>query len=90
MENETGASRVFNMENCQAENIVKDWVDCLSPQQAMICGFSIRCGNGFSCEHPRRFKIVANTEYLKGKLFFPPSVLQSDEQEGSHGFSEQE
>jgi hypothetical protein len=90
MENESHTNKSFNIENCRAENIIKDWVDCLSPEQATTCGFSASCGNGYHCEHPHRFKIVANTEILKGNLFLPPSILQSDEQEGSHSFSEQD
>ena len=81
MENESHAGKSFKIENCRAENTIKDWVDCLSPEQASICGFSVSCGNGFSCEHPRRFGLVEITKKLKGKLVSLPNVLQSDNQE---------
>jgi len=81
MENELQTNTDFTIENCQAENTIKDWVDCLSPDRAYVCGFSIRCGNGYSCEHPRRFRIVQITKKLNSKLIFPPNSLKSDNQE---------
>jgi len=81
MANETHLNRVYEIEKCRAENSIKDWVDCLSPEQADICGFSVSCGTGYFCEHPYRFKFVEITEKLKGKLVSPPNVLQSDNQE---------
>ncbi len=80
MENESHAGKSFNIENCRAENSIKDWVDCLSPEQACVCGFSVSFGTGYSCEHPRRFKFVEITEKLRSKLVSPPNVLQSDSQ----------
>jgi len=74
MENETHVSNVFEIENCRAENNIKDWVDCLSPEQACVCGFSVSCSTGYSCEHPRRFGLVQITKKLKGKLVSPPNV----------------
>ena len=81
MTNESHKSNVFKIENCRAENIIKDWVDCLSPEQAHICGFSVSCGHGYTCEHPRRFGLVEITKKLKGKLVSLPNVLHSDNQE---------
>ena len=81
MENESHTNIVFNIENCRAENKIKDWVDCLSPKQACVCGFSVNYGNDYSCEHPRRFGFVEITKKLKGKLVSPPNILQSDNQE---------
>jgi len=81
MENETLANKNFNIENCRAENIIKDWVDCLSLEQASICGFSVNCGNGYTCKHPQRFRIVEMTASLKNKLVSPPNNLQFDNQE---------
>jgi hypothetical protein len=80
MENKLHTSKSFNIENCRADNSIKSWVDCLSPEQASICGFSVSCGTGYSCEHPRRFGFVEITKKLKDKLVFPPNVLQSDDQ----------
>jgi len=80
MENETHASNSFKIENCRAENSIKDWVDCLSPEQACICGFSISCGSGYSCEYPRRFQLVEITKKLRVKLVSPPNILQFDNQ----------
>jgi len=68
MENESHTDKDFNIENCRAENTVKHWVDCLSLEQARICGFSVSSGNGYSCEHPQRFQIVANTINSKNKF----------------------
>ena len=81
MENESHAGKIFNIENCRAENTIKDWVDCLSPEQACICGFSVASDIGYSCEHPRRFGIVQITKELRSKSIFPPNILQSDSQE---------
>jgi hypothetical protein len=81
MENESHTGKSFNIENYRAENTIKDWVDCLLPEQARICGFSVSSGTGYSCEHPSRFKFVEITEKLKGKLVSPPNVLQSNNQE---------
>jgi hypothetical protein len=81
MENEISGSRDFNIENCRAENVVKSWVDCLSLQQASFCGFSVKSGNGYSCEHPQRFRIVEITANLKNKLVPPPVVSPSDNRE---------
>ncbi len=81
IENESRTGKSFEIENCRAENNIKDWVDCLSPEQADICGFSESCGTGYSCEHPRRFGFVEITKKLKGKLVSPPNILQSDNQE---------
>ena len=81
MENELHASESFNIENCRAENTIKDWVDCLSPKQACVCGFSVSSGNNYSCEHPQRFVIVEMTSNLKNKLVPPPVVLPSDNHE---------
>jgi hypothetical protein len=81
MENESHTSMGFDIENCRAENSIKDWVDCLLPEQACVCGFSVSCGTGYLCEHPLRFKFVEITEKLKGKLVSPPNILQSDNQE---------
>ncbi len=81
MENTSHASKNFNMENCRAENKIKDWVDCLSPEQARFCGFSLPFGNGYFCKHPQRFGIVEMTASLKNKLVSPPDVSQSDNQE---------
>ena len=80
MENESRTSMSFDIENCRAENSIKSWVDCLSPERASSCSFSVKCSNGYSCEHPCRFKIVTNTEKLKSKLVSPPNVSQSDHQ----------
>jgi len=69
MENESHTDKNFNIEDCRAENTIKDWVDCLSPEQASsICGFSVSSGNHYSCEHPQRFKIVAITINLKNNF----------------------
>jgi len=81
MENKSHADKAFNIENCRAENTIKDWVDCLSTEQASICGFSVSCGNGFSCEHSRRFQFVRITKKLKDEFTFLPNILQSDNQE---------
>jgi hypothetical protein len=81
MENKSHAGKAFNIENCRAENTIKDWVDCLSTEQASICGFSVSCGNGFSCEHSRRFQFVRITKKLKDEFIFLPNILQSDNQE---------
>ncbi len=81
MENETNTSNEFNIENCRAENIVKSWVDCLSLEQASFCGFSVKSGNGYSCEHPRRFKIVEITKKLQDKSISSPNVLWFENEE---------
>jgi hypothetical protein len=75
MINETHERNIFEIENCRAENSIKDWVDCLSPKQASVCGFSVNFGTGYSCEHPRRFKFVDITEKLRSKLGSPPNIL---------------
>ncbi len=75
MENEISANSDFNIENCRAENVVRSWVDCLSLQQASFCGFSVKEGNGYSCEHPRRFAIVEITKKLKDKSISPQNIL---------------
>ena len=81
MENETNTNNEFNIENCRAENVVKSWVDCLSLEQASFCGFSVKDGNGYSCEHPRRFAIVEMTRKLQDKSISPSNVLWLDNQE---------
>ena len=82
MTNETHGNIIFNVENCRAENSMKDWVDCLSPEQAHVCGFSESSGgNRYFCEHPHRFTFVEITKKLKSKLVPPPNVSQSDNQE---------
>ena len=81
MENESRTGKSFKVENCRAENIIKDWVDCLSTEQACICGFSVACNTGYSCEHPSRFGIVQITKELRSNSIFPPNILQSDSQE---------
>ena len=81
MENETNISSEFNIENCHAENVVKSWVDCLSLEQAAFCGFSVKDGNGYSCEHPRRFAIVEITRKLKDKSVSSLNILRLDNQE---------
>ena len=75
MTNETHGNIVFDVENCRAKNSMKDWVDCLSPEQAHVCGFSESCGNGYFCEHPRRFNIVEITKELENKSVAPPNIL---------------
>jgi len=67
MENESHTDKNFNIENCRAENTIKHWVDCLSPKQARICGFSVSSGNGYTCEHRQRFQIVSITINLKNE-----------------------
>ena len=81
MEKESHADNGFKIVNCRAENSIKDWVDCLSPEQAHICGFSVSCGTGYSCEHPRRFQFVRITKKLKDEFISLPNILQSDNQE---------
>ena len=81
MENETHASNSFKIENCRAKNGAADLVDCLSPEQANLCGFSLLFGYGYFCKHPQRFGIVEMTASLKNKLVSPPDVSQSDNQE---------
>ena len=81
MENESHADNGFKIVNCRAENSIKDWVDCLLPEQACVCGFSVSSGTGYSCDHPQRFRIVEITASLKNKLVPPPVVWQSDNQE---------
>jgi hypothetical protein len=56
----------FN-ENCRAANSIKDWVDCLSPNQAPFCGFSSQFGNGYFCIHPHKYQIVEFTKKIKNE-----------------------
>ena len=81
MENETHASNSFKIENCRAKNGAADLVDCLSPEQAHLCGFSLSFGGGYFCKHPRRKEFIEITEKLQNKLISPPDVPQSDNQE---------
>ncbi len=81
MDNEIIVNQDVNIENCRAENVIKSWVDCLSLQRASFCGFSVKDGNGYFCEHPRRFEIVEMTEMLQDKSISPPNVLWLDNQE---------
>lgn len=81
MQNEEQANNVFKIENCRAENSIKDWVDCLSLEQAHFCAFSLPFGNGCFCKHPHRYGIVEITKKLRSKLVVPPNVSQSDNQE---------
>jgi hypothetical protein len=81
MENETHASNVFKIENCRAKNGAGDLVNCLAPEQAHICGFSLPFGFGYFCKHPRRNEFIEIAEKLRSKLISPPHVSQSDNQE---------
>lgn len=81
MENKTHASNGFKIENCRAKNSAADLVDCLSPEQANLCGFSLLFGYGYFCKHPRRKEFIEITEKLRSKLVPPPDVSQSNNQE---------
>ena len=81
MANESHKSKVFKVENCRAKNGAADLVDCLSPEQAHLCGNSLPFGNGYFCKHPRRKEFIEITEKLRSKLISPPNVSQSDNQE---------
>ena len=81
MENETHVSNVFKIENCRAKNGAANLVDCLSPEQAHLCSFSLSFGGGYFCKHPRRKEFIEITEKLQNKLISPPDVSQSDNQE---------
>ena len=81
MENKTHKSNVFKIENCRAKNGAGDLVDCLAPEQAHICGFSLSFGGGYFCKHPRRKEFIEITEKFRSKLNSLPNVSQSDNQE---------
>ena len=81
MANETHTSNVFKIENCRAKNGAADLVDCLAPEQAHLCGNSLRFGSGYFCKHPRRKEFIEITEKLRSKLISPQNVSQSDNQE---------
>ena len=81
MENESHTGKSFNIEDCRAANSIKDWVDCLSPEQARFCGFSLLFGNGYFCKHPRQYEIVEMTKKSRSKLRPSADVSQSDTQE---------
>ena len=81
MANETYASNVFKIENCRAKNGAADLVDCLSPEQAQLCGNSLPFGSGYFCKHPRRKEFIEITEKLRSKLISLPKVSPSDNQE---------
>jgi len=74
MTNETHGSIVFDVENCRAKNGKPDLVDCLSPQQAHLCGTSLAFGYGYFCKHPRRKEFIEITEKLAIKLIPPSDV----------------
>jgi hypothetical protein len=76
MANETQTtSKVFDVEKCRAKGKgMSALVDCLSPEQAYLCGYSLSFGSGFFCNHPLRKEFIKNTERLQNKTFFPPSV----------------
>jgi hypothetical protein len=80
MENETLVSNVFEIEKCRAENNIKNWVECLSPEQAHLCGNSLSFGNGYFCKHSRRYEFIEITKNLQSKLNSLPDVPQSDNQ----------
>ena len=81
MANETHKSNVFKIENCRAKNSAADLVDCLSPEQAHLCGNSLPFGNGYFCKHPRRNEFIEITKRLHGKVISPPDTAPSDNQE---------
>ena len=81
MANESHESNGFKIENCRAKNSAADLVDCLAPEQARICGFSLAFGGGYFCKHPRRKEFIEITEKLRSKLISPPDVSQSENQE---------
>jgi len=81
MENETHANNVFEFEKCRARKDGGDLIDCLFPEQAHLCGYSLSFGYGYFCKNPRRDEIMENTKKLRSKLVPPPDVSQSDNQE---------
>jgi hypothetical protein len=80
MESETHANDIFKVENCRARNGAVGLVDCLSPQQAHLCGSSMRFGNGYFCKHPHRNKFIEITKKLQGDKPLP-DVSHSDDHE---------
>jgi hypothetical protein len=80
MENEPHDNIVFNIEDCQAKKRMAGLFDCLSSQQAPLCGFSMGFGEGYFCKHPRRNEFVENVKKTSGKIIDPlPDVSQSDD-----------
>ncbi|MEW6404718.1 MAG: hypothetical protein AB1649_23220 [Chloroflexota bacterium] len=60
----------FKIENCHARHRVADLVDCLTAQQAPICGFSLAFGNSFFCKHPRRNAFIEATKMIPNQPVF--------------------
>ena len=81
MENKPHANLVFEIENCRAKNGAGDLVDCLSPQQAHLCGHSLPFGYGYFCKHPRRKVFIEIAKKLRSQLNSVADVPQSDNQE---------
>lgn len=81
MESTRQASIVFKVENCRAKNGAGDLVDCLSPQQAHLCGHSLPFGYGYFCKHPRRKEFIEIVKKLRSQLNSVANVSQSDNQE---------
>ena len=88
MEIESHASNIFDFAKCRAKIIigannlvVSNLVDCLSPEQAHLCGCSFQFGNGYFCKHLRRDEIIENTEKLQSESNSQSGVSQSDTQE---------
>ncbi len=81
MANETNIGKVFDVEKCRAKPSAGDLVDCLSSEQAHLCGFSLSFGSGHFCKHSRRKEFIELTEKLRRKLISLPDISQSDNQE---------
>ena len=81
MENERYANEIFKSENCRAKNSVAGLIDCLSPQQAHLCGSFHEFGCGYFCKHLRRNEFVETTQKSRNNLEFLVDVSHSDDQE---------
>jgi hypothetical protein len=78
--NETHEHHFFDIENCRAKKRMADLVDCLSPQQAHLCGFSVGFGEGYFCNHPRRNELIEITKKLQNNVNPLSGAAQSEDQ----------
>jgi hypothetical protein len=82
MTNETNTNDSCQVENCLAKiRGAGDLVDCLTPEQAKLCNYSLSFGSVYFCKHPRRDEIIKNTRKLQSEKISLPNISQSDNQE---------